>query len=42
MTLLGFEEYETEKESLAAELEWKKGYKREQLKNKYNLQWKGG
>lgn len=35
--LLGLEKYQTEKECLAAELKWKKGYKREQLKVRYSL-----
>ncbi len=35
--LLGYEEYATEQEALQAEKDWKKGYKREELKNRYNL-----
>jgi len=40
--MLGFESFKTVKESINAELEWKKGYNREKLKIRYNLYWKGG
>lgn len=36
-TLLGYEEYGTEVEALAAEREYKKGHRREELKNRYGL-----
>lgn len=35
--LLGYEIYKTQNESIKMEKEWKKGYKREELKNKYNI-----
>jgi len=35
--LLNYETYKTEKESVEKEIEFKKGYKREELKKKYNL-----
>jgi len=35
--LLGYETYETEKESVEKEVEFKKGYKREELRKRYSL-----
>lgn len=35
--LLGYEVYDTEEEARLAELQWKKGYKREELKKRFNL-----
>lgn len=37
LILLGYESYETEAEAIKMEKEWKKGYKREKLKIRYNL-----
>lgn len=35
--LLGYETFKTELESVASEREWKKGYKREELRRRYNI-----
>ena len=37
LILLGYESYETEAEAIEMEKEWKKGYRREKLKIRYNL-----
>ncbi len=37
LVILGYEAFDTEKESVEAESNWKKGYKREELKKKYNV-----
>ncbi len=37
LALLGYEIYSSEVDSVNGEREWKKGYKREELRKRYNL-----